>query len=137
MNQKLPAGWYPILVVAFALSTAFTTKARYFVANRWEIFGVTPNSMNGDPYPNSATEIYSAKICDGFSDQVSSYVQAVNQNFTDVDTYINNYNNNQFPSSVICSLDNQHICVATIQYFNNVTSEATLVDYNYGDYTLD
>jgi hypothetical protein len=128
-----------VLAVILATSSSFTFKSKsaYYYVNRWETFGVSPNTMNGDPYPNTGSEIYSAKISDCFAGQATSFIEALLMNLLDVDTYITNFNCGQFPSSVICSSDNQHICVATIAYYNSINNGGTLVDFNYGDYTLD
>lgn len=136
--MKKSASIVAVFSIILATLSSFTLREKtFYFPNRWEIFGVSPNTMNGNPYPSTASQIYSARICDNFWGQVSSYVEAVNQNFTDVNAYINDYNNDHFPSSaVICSPDYQYICVATVQYFNNMPGDASLVDYNYGDYIL-
>jgi len=128
-----------ILLLALCLATlssfSLGTKT-YYSLNNWETFGVFPNTMNGDPYPNSASEIFSARICDGFWGQSSSYIEAILKNMIDVNLYISYYNRTHFPKSVICSSDFEHICVATIAYYNTIPNEATLIDYKYGDYIL-
>lgn len=127
-----------VLAISLAVFSSFTSGSNsFYMPNKWEIFGVVQNAMNGDPYPNSADEIYSARIYDGFFGEATSLGQALVMNLLNVNSYISAYNNGQFPSSVICSSDNQHICVATVAYFNSISNGGTLVDYNYGDYTLD
>jgi hypothetical protein len=123
-------------IIATCLSS-FSLKSKISViANRWEIFGVTPNTINGIQYQPDPAEVYSAKICDGFNGYANSFVEAFLLGFLDINGYMRTYNTNHFLHNAICSTDSEHICIATVEYYDSVSDDAILIDYKYGDYYL-
>lgn len=125
-----------ILAICLATFSSYKDSQTNYLANRWETFGVTADAVFGGPGPSSPSQIYSAKITDGFYNQANSSIQALLMNLLDVDTYQNTFNQTKFPHRALCAPDITHICIATVSYYNSMPNSAYLVDYNFGDYSF-
>jgi hypothetical protein len=137
--KKISISLFAVLIIIFSGLTAFTTSLKSnFFPDRWEIFGVVPNSVDGNPFLPAAYDVYGSKITDDFADIATSETEAFIEGFFDVDAYISSYN--YMPPNynvVICSSNAECICVASVAYANGMPYDGVLMDFNYGDYSLE
>ncbi|HEY8388136.1 MAG TPA: hypothetical protein VIK74_06005 [Parasegetibacter sp.] len=128
--KKLSVSLFAVLAIAFALTSAFTTKSNKIAPDTRERFGVQVDQVAFSGA--TASQVNANKILDQF--RLAAGLGAIS---TSIDSEIDAFNDAHVDEmEVSCATDTEKVCAAIIEYNGTPSSELALVDFNAGDYSL-